>query len=253
MATPVNQSAGTTKRSYRRAAAISIAVHVFGALLLLCWYVPNRVDPAADSVAATSSPSDSTDSSAPKPRPPAPPPASEIPPEQIEASIDSQIAQFEKLPDERKLSELEKNLKRLDRVSNPQSVQQVTTKIASTLGLDTETYQPKESAAEGPFDPSTAQIDDVIRTKSEDGQWIYESILVDAEGRKQNVPMTEDDGETTYEAFQQMKQFPMAAGIYRSVVMPLIQKTVAAAEIAKEAAAKAEQAAIENRGDAPER
>ena len=146
----------------------------------------------------------------------------------------------------KKLSELEKNLKRLDRVSDAESVEQVTTTIADTLGLDTQTYQRKPTVAEGPFDPSTAQIEDVTRTKSDDGTWVYESVLVDAEGRRQNVPMSESDGETTYEAFQQMKRFPMAEGIYRSVVMPLIQKTIAAAEIAKEAAAKAEQAAAKN-------
>ena len=40
--------------------------------------------------------------------------------------------------------------------------------------------------------------------------------------------MTQAEGEAIYETFQQMKKFPVAAGIYRSVVMPMIQKTLEA-------------------------
>ena len=36
--------------------------------------------------------------------------------------------------------------------------------------------------------------------------------------------MSNEEGETVYQTFQTMKRFPMAQGLYRSVVMPLMQK-----------------------------
>ena len=52
--------------------------------------------------------------------------------------------------------------------------------------------------------------------------------MVDDSGREMEVPMTEAEGEGMYQTFQQMKKFPVAAGIYRKVVMPMIQKTLEA-------------------------
>ena len=238
---------GRKKIRYRRAILISIAVHAMAAVILLFWYLPTDVETTSGSTKASP-----TESALPasvakvqngvESSPPMPSPAADIPAEEIEASIESQISQIERLPDERKLTELEKNLKRLDQVAKPDSVQEVTATIADTLGLDDQTYQPKEAAADGPFDPSTAQIQDVIRVKSDTGRWDYESVLVDAEGRTANVAMSRADGQTTYDTFQQMKKFPMAEGIYRSLVMPMMQKMIEAEEIAKRAAVQAERA-----------
>ena len=238
-------------RRYRVAIFVSVAAHLIGAAVLLMWYLPGR-DRSSPSPRLTDdrivnersiSPSDV---GAGNTLPPSAATASDlsaeqVPAEQISASIASQIEQVQNLPDERKLSELEKNLNRLEKVADPESVKDVTATIASTLGIDDETYQPKSNVPDEPLDPSTAQIQDVVRTKSESGAWQYESVLVDAEGRIANVPMSAADGQTTYETFQQMKKFPMAEGIYRSIVMPLIQKTLSASDAAKEAALKAER------------
>ena len=83
---------------------------------------------------------------------------------------------------------------------------------------------------EGDFDMQTAQISDVTRSRSIDGEWQYESLLVDAEGRTKHVPFDGPQGETAYNAFEQMRKFPAAAGIYRSIVMPMMQKMIQAGE-----------------------
>ena len=228
------------KSRYRPAIIISIVVHVVGAVVLLFWYLPNGSEQRSPPVAESATHDVSKGENAVRPAP-QPAPAAEIPAEQIEASIDSQLRQIENLPNERKLSELEKNLKRLESVAEPASVNEVTTKIADSLGLDAETYQPKTSVAQGPFDPSTAQIQDVTRVKDDQGHWKYESVLVDAEGRTETVPMSVAEGETTYETFQQLKNFPMAEGIYRSVVMPMLQKMITTAETVEKAAATIER------------
>jgi len=234
-----------TQRRHHRAIGISLFVHAVGAVVLLGWYLPARPPVDTNSPAAWSATPEAGSGDTGKgdaghtaATPPLPPPTPEIPAEQIESSIDLQLQQIEKLPTERKLSELEKNLRRLEQVATPASTDQVSSTIASTLGFDSDVYQPKpqNEIPGGELDVSTAQLQDVTRQRDASGQWVYESVLVDAAGRTMRVPMSVDEGETAYATFEQMKKFPMAAGIYRSVVMPMLQKMVAAQDLAQQAA-----------------
>lgn len=156
----------------------------------------------------------------------APPPhsASNVPAEQIAKSVESQIDQATKLPNQVKQSELGKKLERLEAIASPESVEEVSSTIASTMGLDRELYADKEPPAEGLFDFDSAQIKDVERIESESGNDRYEAVMVDSEGRTMRVPMTTEEGQSLYETFGRLKSFPMAKGIYQSVVMPMIQK-----------------------------
>jgi hypothetical protein len=130
----------------------------------------------------------------------------------------------EKLPDERKLTELEKNLRRLESVASKQSVEQVSSTIAQSLGLDADQYAGNEATVDGEFDTNSAQMSDVVRTKDDAGTWQYETVMVDAAGREMRVPLGSDDGEKLYDTFELMKRYPMARGVYQSVVMPMMQK-----------------------------
>lgn len=107
--------------------------------------------------------------------------------------------------------------------------------------MDATEYASKAPPISGSFDTDTSQLQEVIRTQDESGRWQYESVLVDAEGRTMTVPMSAAEGETVYNTFESMKQFPMAEGIYRGVVMPLLQRMVKARELAVKAASEAER------------
>jgi hypothetical protein len=148
----------------------------------------------------------------------------DVSPQEIEDSIESQIEQVAKLPEERKRTELEKNLRRLESVASEQSVAQVSSTIARSLGLDKDQYARKQGPADGEFDTSSAQISDVIRTKDDRGSWQYETVMVDAAGRKMRVPLGSQEGEKLHDTFELMNRFPMARGVYQSVVMPMLQK-----------------------------
>lgn len=222
---------------YRRAIILSVIAHIGLAIVLLMWYLPNRKGGAGQKQASAPV----ADDGGPSSKPPPPQPAGDVPAEQIEKSLESQIEQAKKLPDEQKLSELEKNLKRLNRIADEQSVKAASGKIASVIGLDTDQYQPKASPAAGPFDANSAQLQDVTRSRGPTGAWRYKSVLVDDQGRTMTVPMAAADGETVYNTFQQMNKFPLAKGIYRSVVMPLIQKMLNAEDTASKAAVAAER------------
>ena len=227
------------KSRYRPAVIVSVVFHVVLLVALFFWYLPRRSSQVADRNLAPTPAAPAPPSPDP-PEPPPPPSSPEIPPERIENSIESHYRKFEKMSDEDKLSELEKNLKRLESISNEDSVREVTSTIADALGLEPGAV-PDENAPEGDFDFDTAQLHDVTRSRNDEGAWEYQSVLVDSEGRTQTVPMTASEGEPVYQAFEQMNKFPMAAGIYRSVVMPLIQKSIQASELAEKAAREAER------------
>ena len=107
------EPAVTQQRSrYRPAIIVSVIVHIMLAIVLLFWYLPKRNQ--ADSTtkpAAAAAPANQRGESQ---TPPPPQPVTDVPGEQIEKSLESQIEQVKQLPDDRKLSELEKNLRRLD-------------------------------------------------------------------------------------------------------------------------------------------
>lgn len=228
----------------RRAFAAAIAVHVVLFAGLWLW---NRPLPDPERRSETGLAHAAMTESRPHSVPAFPPsrPA-DVDPTQVVASVEAQVAEAERLSDERKLSELEKNLDRLQRVATPESVRSVNEVIAGSLGLDTETYQPKTTTREGTFDPSTAQLTDVLRSRDSEGKWQYQSVMVDAEGHSQTVPLAGPEGETAYRTFQQLKEFPMAEGIYRSVVMPMMQQMMEAGDAVNRAARVAEQMQVED-------
>ncbi len=205
------------KRPSRLQIAFVLSV-VFHLLLLLgfyFWYVPSRNE--SDLSDASTEPNNATMV-----------PVRDVIAEHIEKSIEVQIEESESKTNEEKLSGLDKNLERLHRISDDATVDQVSAKIAATMGIDREQYAEKPERPDGEFDVSSAQIESVKRTQDEKGNWNYEAVLVDQEGRKSVTPMNRDEGQTLYDAFEKIKQYPMAEGIYRQLVMPLIQKMLEA-------------------------
>ncbi|WP_182870445.1 hypothetical protein [Stieleria mannarensis] len=218
----------------RKAIVISLAFHACLLAVLLVWYVP-RGDVASPPMVTTNTADES-----PPPSPASPIvaeqvdlpqvdlPQPDVPPDQIQRSVDSQIKATEKLSDQQKLTELERNLKRLESVASEQSVQQVSSTIARSLGLDVDQYATKEPPGEGEFDIDTAQLSDVVRTRDESGAWQYETVMVDAQGRQMRVPTDAASGQQLYDTFELMKRYPMARGVYQSVVMPMLQSMLEA-------------------------
>ena len=223
---------------YRVAIIASIIFHVVLVAALAIWYLPKLYKPTPNSAAAAAT-DDGASSGAS--RQATPDSQASVPDELVETSIQMQIDKASKMSDEEKLSELEKNLKRLESIASQKSVNQITDKVGSSLGLDSQQYQPKETAVSGVFDTSTAQMTDVVRSKDASGQWEYRTTMVDAAGRELDVPISAAEGESLYQTFQQIKKFPMAAGIYRRIVMPMMQKILSAQDAAAEAAKEAER------------
>ena len=181
--------------------------HIALLIALLCWYLPEHSQPIAqaENQAAAANKiqpaKDESNSSIPAN------PGENVPATEVLASLENAVSQAQRLSDERQLSELEKQLKRLNSISSEESVQETTNKIANTLGL-TPGPIPTENSVPGGFDHKTAQIHNVNRIRDEHGNWQYRSILVDAAGRTEEVALPANEGEVTYKTFQQLKQFP---------------------------------------------
>jgi hypothetical protein len=231
-AKPDTRVASPRSGNRRRAITVSVMFHLALIIALVCWYVPQHsTSDVKKENKTTSIPETQQRQLEATPKLPATS-GDDVPASQIEASLKSAMKQVEELSEERQLSELKKNLRRLKSISSAESVQDTSQKIANTLGLSPGPVPAVESV-EGTFDATTAQIHEVTRIRDANGEWLYQSVLVDAAGRTENIDLPRAEGEVTYKAFQQLKQFPMADGIYRQLVMPMLQNMLTAMDAAE--------------------
>lgn len=206
----------------RWAIIVSIAFHILLVACLLAWYLPRQ------------SPTDNrtmTDQSQTRTSPPSPVqaediPAENVPAEQIESSLRSAIESTATISEERKLSELERNVQQLEQIASESSITEVSEAIRLATALEDRASAPATEAVGGAFDFDTAQFHDVLRETDQGGKWVYRSILLDAKGRTVEVELTESEGKTAYETMQMVKASPFAEAVYRSMVMPMLDKLI---------------------------
>ncbi|KAA1258739.1 hypothetical protein LF1_12620 [Rubripirellula obstinata] len=218
-------------RGYRIAILLSVLVHVAFVALLWFWWEPSVQPSASQQVAATEQPA-TEQSAAESPRKIEPPKTQaaesdiEVPSDQIRSSVESQISQVNQISDSKKRETLDKKLDQLQRVSKPETVDQVAAAVAESMGIDQSQYADKPTIAKGEFDHNTAQIKAVNRTQSDSGSWNYVATMVDADGRQLETPLTQSEGASVYETFEKMKQYPMAESLYQKIIMPMLQKMI---------------------------
>lgn len=207
---------------YRIPILLSIAFHVALVIVLLLWY---RSD---NPIAAQQKPQE-TDDAASIAQQSLPPKITEdivVPPAQIQSSVQSKIAQVGTVSNEIKRKQLDKELGRLQRVSDQESVDQVADAVAKSMGIDQSQYADKPVSTDGDFDHNTAQIKTVTRNKDEAGDWQYVATMIDAQGHQLETPLSESEGASVYETFEKMKQYPMAESLYQKIIMPIMQKMI---------------------------
>ena len=209
-------------RRYRRAVIASVIFHVGLLLALLYLYHPSHQSAAKSSRLADAQrklevlPAENRSSV----------PSQDAHAERIRTSINSQIEASSQLPTEQKLDELDDRLKRLSDSAESKDIEQITKTIADVMGLNRNQYQDRTPPAEGSFDANSVQLRDVKRTQDEAGKWLYQALMVDATGRIETVPLSEAEGQTAFESFEKLKQYPIADSIYRQLVMPMIQQVL---------------------------
>jgi hypothetical protein len=142
----------------------------------------------------------------------------------VDKLVDKKIDEANQRPEEENLDEFAKQARRLEKISDADSVDAMADKFHQWLGTKKRASQPAEEPVAGKFDFDSAQIHEVKREQGEDGTWEYICVLVDAEGRSMETELDEIEGEKQYRTFQRLKQFPLAEKVYRDIAMPLLDK-----------------------------
>lgn len=151
---------------------------------------------------------------------------------QVGEAIDAASQQS---PEENR-AELEKLSGQLNRISDRQSLDDMTGRLQGWLGTSQRAERPADEQVPGAFDFSTAQLHDVRLEKTPEGDVRYISVLVDAAGRKFESVMDSVAGESAYKTFQTLKSNPLAEMVYRRVAMSMLDNIIKAGQAAQQAA-----------------
>jgi hypothetical protein len=146
--------------------------------------------------------------------------------ENMREVIEASVQQASALSEQEQLERLALLARRLEKVSSPQSLDDVTHRLSKWLG--TERRAPAgDGPPAGPFDFSTAQLHEVFQETGPEGESRYTAILVDGAGRHMATAMTPGDGARAYRVMQLLKQNPLAERVYRALVMGLLDRALA--------------------------
>ncbi|HEY1068381.1 MAG TPA: hypothetical protein VGE52_19820 [Pirellulales bacterium] len=140
------------------------------------------------------------------------------------------VAGIDKLSPEKKQQKLVELSEQLKGVSNPEAVDQMTEKFQEWMKVAPRAEAQEDVKLGGEFDYATAQIDDVVRSRNDKGQWSYRSVLVDAKGRRLETDIDSATGEQIYPTFEQIRSNPLLGQVYRKMVMPLLDKAMQSAQ-----------------------
>ncbi|TVP99046.1 MAG: hypothetical protein EA381_10775 [Planctomycetaceae bacterium] len=223
---------------------VSLAFHAIFVLGLLVWYLPRptaavtgpKPDPNIATRTAHDSPSSSSgdagtveppasDNAAGDP-PVDSPVLDSIPPAQIETAVTAAIENAEHASEQRQLESLSEQLGRIDRIGSPESIAEVGRLVRDSIGLNARATVPSDEAVSGAFDFGTAQFHEVFRDESEAGVHSYRGVLVDAQGRTMEVDLDTESGRAAYDAMERIKGSPLGEAIYRTLVMPMLDKLI---------------------------
>jgi len=228
----------------RAALVISLVFHGILVAGLLAWYLPQPTadvtDPTSHSDVATRTAHDLTSSSSGDAGPVDPlapdnavgvplvktPVPDSIPATQIETAVTAAIENAEHASEQRKLEALSEQLGRIDRIGSSESIAEVGRLVRDSIGLTARVTVPSAEAVSGAFDFGTAQFHEVFRDESETGVRSYRGVLVDAEGRTTEVELDTEAGRAAYDAMERIKGSPLGEAIYRTLVMPMLDKLI---------------------------
>jgi len=112
---------------------------------------------------------------------------------------------------------------RLGDVSSEETIDELSGMLSRLVGTKQRATKPKEDVG-GPFDLSTAQPHDCRKEEMPDGTVKYVVVMIDAEGRTQEIEVDQASGEQLYKTMQIVKSNPLLERVYRGVVMSLLDK-----------------------------
>ncbi|MCA8997005.1 MAG: YrdB family protein [Planctomycetaceae bacterium] len=121
--------------------------------------------------------------------------------------------------------DLQEMAERLESISSAENVGRMAEKIGAAMGFTPRLERSSEDP-EATFHDDRAQIEDVRKEQSDDGETIYIATLMDDQGLLKEVELEEQDGAELHRVFQLMKDFPLLKKVYKSIVVNLIDQAL---------------------------
>ncbi|MEK6236898.1 MAG: hypothetical protein N2C14_19490 [Planctomycetales bacterium] len=144
---------------------------------------------------------------------------------------------LDELDEEQKIDQLERSTKALNKLSTPESADEIAQTLEKQLGFEAqpaEPIQPRKQDENGRSGASLinmqqSQIHSVSRVRDGQGKWQYVAVLMDSKGNAMDVPIPDDaTGESLYRIFQTIEANPLLGQVYRQSVIPLMNQMLAA-------------------------
>ena len=232
------------RKGLRTAIIVTVLLHILGAAIAFL-YIPDL----RQRVAGTQTPANTAAPTQPRaatPAAPTEPPKPKKQPEswnrQVEAKVQSLVEAAEDRDATENRTVLEEKANQLNRLSSEASIEDMENVLTDALKLEARATAPVDNPPEGGFDAKSAQFHTVRREAKPTGGHRYFSVMVDADGRSMEVPLSEVEGESVYKTMKMVEENPLLDKVYRQFVIPAMDKASKASVQLEKAAAEVEKA-----------
>ena len=139
--------------------------------------------------------------------------------------LEAETKRAEALSPEQQFNKLQAASNRLSQLSSDKSIGEMSGKLRQVLQLPERATEPAADADENDrFDPASAQLHNVLKETTDDGQDRYVAVLIDAKGLTSKIPLSVDEGKKLHRLMQLIKSNPLLERVYRELAMPLLDQ-----------------------------
>jgi hypothetical protein len=139
--------------------------------------------------------------------------------------LEAETKRAEALDPEQQFHKLQAASKRLSQLSSDKSVSEMSGKLRQVFELPDRATQPTANADENEhFDPETAQLYDVLKETTDDGQDRYIAVLIDSKGFTSKISLSPEEGQKLHRLMRLIKSNPLLERVYRELAMPLLDQ-----------------------------
>ena len=139
--------------------------------------------------------------------------------------LDAETKRAEALNPEQQFHKLQAASKRLSQLSSDKSIGEMSGKLRQVFQLPERATQPTADAEENErFNPESAQLHDVLKEATDEGQDRYVAVLIDSKGLTSKIPLSPEEGKKLHRMMQLIKSNPLLERVYRELAMPLLDQ-----------------------------
>ena len=212
----------------RTAILVTLVLHLLGAAIALFYYPKFRA-PLTGEIASAEFPSANLDETTdPDPNPK---PASTRQDGDWNQRVEKKLLDLVDQADARTPVEnqtlLAKEAAKLNKISNPESLDQLLPVLSDAMKLKARATAPADSPPDGLFEAESAVFHKVRRETDDKGDYHYFSVLLDAEGRTLGIELDDVEGESVYRTMRLVEQNPLLDSVYRKFVIPAMDRAKA--------------------------